>query len=67
MYDLIFWFLFIIIVIIAIIVLVFSHVKQFALFQATRDQKWYPHADKNPEYSKGFTDNYLIIEDTNHK
>jgi len=89
MYEFILWFIFIIIVIIAIIALIFFHIKQYALFQATRDQKWYPEEEKCehlstegsggsqdsiirevPEcrdYTKEFTDCYLIIGDKKHK
>lgn len=67
-----FWLLFIIIIIIIVIIIIFSHIKQYALFQATRDQVWYPEDNhKSPpednlpklNYTEGFTDCYLIIDD----
>jgi hypothetical protein len=71
-YSLLFWVLLIIIIIIVILWIMFSHLKQFTLFQATRDQKWHPLDDETSGesenvYKEGFTDAYLIIGDKNNK
>ena len=74
------WLLLISIIIVVVTLVIFNVIKQYALFQATRDQKWYPEKENcdtlemesGPlvgcrDYTEDFTDSYLIIGDRRHK
>ena len=74
-YEVFIWLFIIFLIVIVITWIIFTHLRSFALFQATHDEKWYPEQEKckedDPpdcrEYSDKFTDGYLIIGDKNHK